>query len=336
MTPPGAARPADPFHPGPNAAMLPPEGQERQMSDYSTGAAYVDGAFMPLSEARIPITHWGYRRSDVTYDVVGVWEGNFFRLDDHIRRFRASMAKLRMTPRESDAEIREILNRVVALGGMRSAYVAMDCVRATPAPGMPRHPAFARAYIMAFAVPWVWVASPEMIERGLHLMIPKVRRIPPEAFDPRVKNFHWGDLTEGQFEALDAGADFAILLDADGNVTEGAGFNIFAVTNGAVATPDSGALEGITRASVIELCAELGIPCAVRPISAAEFCAADEIFACTTAGGIMPAARIDGRIMNNDRPGPLSMRIKDAFWRRRAEGWHATPVNYAAAEEIPA
>ena len=135
---------------------------------------------------------------------------------------------------------------------------------------------------------------------------------------------------------LDAGADFAILLDADGNVTEGAGFNIFAVTNGAVATPDSGALEGITRASVIELCAELGIPCAVRPISAAEFCAADEIFACTTAGGIMPAARIDGRIMNNDRPGPLSTRIKDAFWPRRAEGWHATPVNYAGAEEIPA
>lgn len=104
-------------------------------TDYSKGAAYLDGAFMPLAEARIPVTHFGYRRSDVTYDVVGVWEGNFFRLDDHIRRFRASMDRLRMTPPESDADIRGILNRLVAMAGLRSSYVAMDCLRATPPPG---------------------------------------------------------------------------------------------------------------------------------------------------------------------------------------------------------
>ena len=60
---------------------------------------------------------------------------------------------------------------------------------------------------------------------------------------------------------------------------------------------------------------------------------ADEIFLSTTAGGVMPASRIDGRIMGNDRPGPISTRIKDTFWARRAEGWHATPVNYAAATD---
>lgn len=298
------------------------------MSDYSKGAAYLDGEYMPVGEARIPITHWGYRRSDATYDVVGVWEGNFFRLDDHVARFRASMNRLRMRPKESDDEIRRILNRIVALAGLRSAYVAMDCLRATPPPGAPRHPAHTPCYLVCYAVPWVWVASEEMIERGMHLMIPKVRRIPPESFDPRIKNFHWGDLTEGQFEALDAGADFAILLDADGDVTEGAGFNVFSVSGGVVATPDRGALEGITRRSVMELCEELGLKLEVRPISAAEFRDADEIFTCTTAGGIMPASRIDGRIMNNDRPGPISTRLKDRFWAKRAEGWGATPVSY--------
>jgi branched-chain amino acid aminotransferase len=302
------------------------------MADYSKGAAYVDGVFMPLSEARIPVTHWGYRRSDVTYDVVGVWEGSFFRLDDHLSRFRASMNRLRMAPRESDDEIRAVLHRLLALSGLRSSYVAMDCLRASPPPGMPRHPAFAPSYLVCLAMPWVWVASPEMIDRGMHLMIPKVRRIPPESFDPRVKNFHWGDLTEGQFEALDAGADFAILLDEAGNVTEGPGFNIFCVTNGKVATPARGALEGITRASVMELCAELGLPCEVRDISAEEFRAADEIFAATTAGGVMPASRIDGRILGNDRPGPVSVRLKEAFWDKRAAGWHATPVNYDLGE----
>ncbi|MFV0473886.1 MAG: aminotransferase class IV [Pikeienuella sp.] len=298
------------------------------MSDYSKGAAYLNGDFMPIGEAAIPVAHWGYRRSDVTYDVVGVWEGNFFRLDDHVARFRASMNRLRMTPKESDGDIRRILHKVVALSGLRAAYVAMDCLRAVPPPGAPRHPAHTPCYLMCFAVPWVSVASEEQVERGMRLMIPKVRRIPPESFDPTVKNFHWGDLTEGQFEALDAGAEFAILLDAEGNVTEGAGFNVFSVTGGVVATPDRGALEGITRRSVMELCEELGLKLEIRPISAAEFREADEIFTCTTAGGIMPASRIDGRIMGNDRPGPISTRLKERFWSRRAEGWHATPVDY--------
>jgi branched-chain amino acid aminotransferase len=301
------------------------------MADYSKGAAYLEGEFMPIAEAKIPVTHFAYRRSDVTYDVVGVWEGNFFRLDDHIRRFRASMDRLRMQPPETDDDLRRILNRIVALSGLRSAYVAMDCLRASPPPGAPRHSAFARSYLSCFAVPWVNIVSPEQYERGLHLIIPRVQRIAPESFDPRVKNFHWGDLTEGQFEALEAGADTAVLLDAQGHVTEGPGFNVFCIRDGTVLSPRRGALDGVTRASVFELCEELGLPVEVRDITADEFREADEILACTTAGGIMPASRIDGRIMGNDRPGLISTRLKDLFWQKRAQGWHATPVDYSAA-----
>ncbi|PZX16477.1 branched-chain amino acid aminotransferase [Palleronia aestuarii] len=299
---------------------------------WAAGAAYLDGRFMPVGEAAIPVTDFGYRRSDVVYDVVGVWDGAFFRLDDHIARFRASMTALRLEPRETDEEIRAILHRVVATAGLRAAYVAMDCLRGVPSPGMPRHPAWARNYLMCFAVPWVSVASAEQMERGLHLVIAKeVRRIPPESVEPRVKNFHWGDLTRGLFEAQDAGADFAVLLDAEGNITEGPGFNVFMVKDGHVSTPARGGLDGITRDSVFELCAEMGYPAEARAIPAIEFTEADEIFACTTAGGIMPASRIEGRRMANDRPGPISTALRDAFWRRRSEGWHATPVDYGAA-----
>lgn len=298
------------------------------MSDFSKGAAYLDGHYMPLAEARIPVTEWAYRRSDVTYDVVGVWKGSFFRIDDHIRRFRASMTTIHMVPEETDEQIRQILTRVVQLSGLRDAYVSMECLRGAPPAGMPRHPAYARAYLCCYAVPWVWVAPPEMITRGMHLMIPKVRRIPVESFDPRVKNFHWGDLTEGLFEAKEAGADFPILLDPIGNVTEGPGFNVFVVRDGVVITPDRGALDGITRLSVLDLCEEFGLPLEVRPMTAQELREADEIFTCTTAGGIMPASRIDGRIMGNDRPGPISVKLKDRFWEKRAEGWHATAIDY--------
>ena len=303
----------------------------RSDNPFAVGAAYIDGRYMPIGQAAIPITDWGYRRSDVTYDVVGVWEGNFFRLDDHIRRFRASMQKLRFEPQESDEDIKTVLNRCVALSGLRNAYVAMDCLRGRPAAGKPYHPAYARNYMAAFAIPWVWVMSPEVQERGGHLIIGETLRIPPSSVDPTAKNFHWADLTRGQFEALDRGADFALLLDSDGNVTEGPGFNVFMVIDGVVVTPDAGVLEGITRKSVIEICGDLGIPAKVGKVSAEEARQADEIFLATTAGGVMPASRIDGRIMGNDRPGPISMKIRDTFWAKRADGWRATPVDYGAA-----
>ena len=211
---------------------------------YAAGAAYVDGRCMPVAEAAIPVTHFGWRRSDVTYDVVGVWEGSFFRLDDHLARFAASRAELRMTPQESDADLRAILHRVVALSGLRSAYVSMECLRGVPVPGKPRHPAFVPAYTIAMAIPWVWVAPPEMIERGMHLMVSATLRIPPESVEPRAKNFHWGDMTRAQFEALEVEADFAILPDLAGNITEGPGFNVFSVTAGVVSTPIRGGTDG--------------------------------------------------------------------------------------------
>ena len=296
---------------------------------WSDGAAYINGRFMPVAEAAIPITDWGYRRSDVTYDVVSVWGGAFFRLDDHIRRFRRSMNALRLSPPEDDDAIRRVLAECVRRSGLREAYVAMDCLRGTPKPGLPRHPANCGNYLAAYAIPFVWVMSPEMQARGAHLIVAKTPRIPDDSVDPKVKNFHWGDLTRGLFEAQERGADNCVMLDREGYVTEGPGFNVFSVTGGAVATSDHGSLEGVTRLSVQELCAEFGISFAIRKLPVAELREADEIFLATTAGGIMPASRLDDRILGNDRPGPISSRLREAFWAKRAEGWHATPIDYA-------
>lgn len=303
--------------------------------DWSAGAAYIDGRFMPLAEAKIPVTEWGYRRSDVTYDVTGVFFGAFFRLDDHIARFRRSMERMRMQPNESDAEIREVLLELVRRTGLREAYVAMDCLRSRPPRGMPMLPVHARAYLVCFAVPWVWLFSEEQQARGVHAMIAKTPRIPAASVDPTVKNFHWGDLTAALFEAHDAGFDTAVLLDSAGNVTEGPGYNVFAVIDGTVVSPPEGALEGITRRSVFELCEALGIPCEVRPISAQELEEADEIFFSTTAGGVMPVSRLGGRILGNDRPGPISASLRETFWDKRRQGWHATPVDYEGESARP-
>jgi len=294
--------------------------------DWRHGAAYIDGNFMPLKDAKIPVTDFGYRRSDVTYDVVGVYYGFFFRLDDHIRRFRTSMNKLRMHPNESDEQIAEILHELVKRTGMREAYVAMDCLRGRPPAGKPLHPAYSRNYLVCFVMPWVWVFSEEQQARGVHAIIAKTPRIPSESVDPTVKNFHWGDLTKANFEAFDQGAETAILLDQDGNVTEGPGFNVFMVNGSVVTSSDHGALEGITRESVRDLCGELGLQFESGAIPRAEIENAEEVFFSTTAGGIMPVSRLGKRILGNDRPGPISQKLRNAFWEKRRNGWLGTQV----------
>lgn len=297
---------------------------------FAAGCGWQDGAYRPIAELTVSVLDWGFNKSDVTYDVVHVWGGGFFRLDDHLERFWRSMAGLRMAIDLDRVAVAGILHGCVARSGLREAYVAMVTTRGVPLPGMPRKPSLLQNRFLAYAIPWVDVIAPEVQDRGAHLIVARTPRIAAASVDPTIKNYHWGDLIRAQFEAEDAGVDAAVLLDADGYVTEGPGFNVFAVIDGCVVSPDRGALEGITRRSVLELCDDLGIPNAIRPLTADELREADEVFTSTTAGGVMPASRIDGRIKGNDRPGPISARLREAYWRRHEEGWHRTPVDYGA------
>ena len=293
---------------------------------FADGAAFVDAGYVPIAKARVSVLDWGFTRSDVTYDVVHVWKGSFFRLEDHLDRFLRSCEKLRLMPPGRD-EIREVLMECVRLSGLRDSYVEMICTRGAPAPGS-RDPRTCSNRFLAFAVPFIWVVTPEQQERGAHIVISEVPRIPPASVDPTVKNFHWGDLTRALFEAHDRGADTAVLVDADGFISEGPGFNVFCVRDGRVRTPEGTVLEGITRRSVRELCEEIGVPFELGRVTPDELRDADEVFLSTTAGGVMPVSRVDDRILSNDRPGPLSVKLRELYWSRQEAGWHATPVDY--------
>ncbi|MBR1234762.1 aminotransferase class IV [Bradyrhizobium sp. AUGA SZCCT0182] len=299
---------------------------------YPDGAGYVRGRYVPIAEATLPVTDWGFTRSDVVYDVVHVFKGGFFRLRDHLDRFERSMEKRRIHPPEDRAAIEAILHRCVALTGLANAYVAMVASRGRPRVMGSRRPADCENHLIAYALPWIDVVPKDVQARGAHVFIASTPRVPDASVDPTVKNYQWNDLTSGLMEAHDAGFDTAVLCDAQGFLTEGPGFNVFVVRDGRVSTPDRGSLRGITRQSVLDLCAELGIEAAVEPIPRSALDHADEVFLATTAGGVMPASRIGGRILGNDRPGPISTRLKDIYWRKHDEGWHHTPVRYQLAE----
>lgn len=309
----------------PAPAPLPPA---PECGRFDGGCAFVEGAYVPLSEAKISLFDWGFTRSDATYDVASTWGGAFFRLQDHLERFEASLAKLRLSTPYDRAQLREILHGCVRGGGLKDAYVGMVCTRGVPPRGA-RDPRLATNRFYAFALPYVWIAPPEKQGAGIDLHIATGRiRIPARAVDPTIKNYHWQDLVAGLFEAYDLGRDTVVLLDADGQVTEGPGFNVFMVKRGVVRTIDHGVLEGVSRRTVIECCRSLGVPIEIGPLREDEFRAADEVFLSSTGGGVLPIARLDG-VPLPAFPGPVTQKLHAAYWALREDPRHRDPVRYA-------
>jgi branched-chain amino acid aminotransferase len=292
------------------------------------GVAFMDGRWMPLAEASVPILDRGFVRSDATYDVAHVWKGRFFRLADHVERFQASMAGLRMSLPYSAEQIGGIMVECAARSGLRDAYVQVTCTRGMPPAGT-RDPRRCRNRLYVFAQPFVWIADEQQRRDGLRMILSRTQRIPPESLDQRIKNFHWLDLTMGIFEAYDRDATVAAMPAADGTITEGPGFNIFVVKDGALATPERGLFEGITRRTVFEIAADLQLRCDVRAVRAEEVAAADEIFVTSTAGGVTPVTTYEGRPVGDGKPGPLTARITELYWRRHEDEAFCTPVPYA-------
>lgn len=298
-------------------------------ASFRRGAAFVEGDFVPVAEAKISILDAGFSRSDVTYDVVAVWNGAFFRLDDHLDRFERSCASLRMQPPFDRTEIASILTDLVRLSGLRSSYVDMICTRGAPRDGS-RDPRTYENRFFAYAVPFVWILpNANSSEHGMQAIIARtVQRIPESSVDPRVKNFHWGDLTRGLYEAYDRGGLHPILLDADGLVTEGAGYNVFALVEGQLLTPAGGALEGVTRKTVLEFAEREGIAAAGVALTEEAFRQATEMFATSTAGGVMAITSLDGEPVGDGRVGPVTRRLRDLYWEAHADPRYITKIDY--------
>ncbi|MCW2848476.1 MAG: hypothetical protein JWR90_2450 [Marmoricola sp.] len=292
---------------------------------FTNGAAFIDGEVVAMIDARIPITDTGFTRSDLTYDVVSVWDGAFFRLEDHLDRFLRNCRRLRLTPPHDRDEIREVLIGLIEVSGLRESYVEMICTRGPSVNGSRDPRTFVNCFY-AFAIPYVWILEPETAE-GMDAVIAKTsRRIPADSVDPTVKNFHWADLTKGLFEAYDRGADQALLLDHQGNLTEGPGYNVFAVIASRLLTPATGVLEGITRRTILELAEEQGIETWATEISEADLRTATELFATSTAGGVMPITRLDGRPVADGQVGGVTKRLRQRYWAVHADGPFATRV----------
>ena len=293
---------------------------------FPQGYAWIDNKYVELAEAKIPILDWGFLRSDATYDVVHVWKGRFFRLDKHIDRFFESAKKLRMPCQISRDELKKILANCVSKGKLESAYVEMIQTRGM-SPKFVRDPRLATPRVMAFAVPFGWILKQEDFEKGLNVLLTDIKRIPPSSVDPTIKNYHWMDLVTGMLDAYEKGSDTAVLVDENNNITEGPGFNLFCVNGSGIFTPDHGVLEGITRQSVFDLAKELHLPITKKSISVEELYNAEELFATSTAGGIMPITKVSGKEIGKGSVGNLTRQLHKLYWQKHSDDSWSTSIS---------
>lgn len=306
---------------------------EANTNPFAKGIAWIEGELVPLAEARIPLLDQGFMHSDLTYDVPSVWDGRFFRLDDHIARLEASCKKLRLKLPLPRDEVKQILIDMVAKSGIRDAFVELIVTRGLKGVRGSKPEEIINNLYM-FIQPYVWVMEPEIQPIGGSAVVARtVRRVPPGSIDPTVKNLQWGDLVRGLFEAADRGATYPFLTDGDANLTEGSGFNVILVKDGKLFTPDRGVLQGITRRSVFDVAKANNIEVRVEfvPVELAYNC--DEIFMCTTAGGIMPITSLDGQSVNGGKIGPITKLIWDGYWALHYDPAFSFEINYHVAQK---
>jgi branched-chain amino acid aminotransferase len=237
-----------------------------------------------------------------------------FRLDAHMRRFLDSAGFYEITLGYSFDQLCAASLEVVRANKLENAYLRplaffdshtfsvwpKDCPVSVAIIGVP-----GRAYIQG---------GPE---QGVRVTVSTVRRIDPSTLPPFVKACgHYTNSVRAVQEAIRRGYDEALLLNTKGDVAEGSGENLFVVKNGTIVTNDIDAsiLLGVTRDSILQIARDLGLPVVIRPISLADVQTADELFFSGTAVEVTPVREVDGRVVADGKPGPISQRIQKTFF----------------------
>lgn len=280
---------------------------------------YLNGKLVPKAQATVSVFDHGFLYGDGVFEGIRVYDGNIFRLEEHIDRLYESAKtidlKIPLTP---DKMTRATLDTVAA-NGKRDAYIRLVVSRGFGDLGI--DPVNCPEPTVAIIVDSIALYPQEMYETGISLVTSSVRRIPQECFDPRVKSLNYLNNILAKIEARKAGVPEAIMLNHQGYVAECTADNLFMIKGGEVRTPDlmQGALGGITRQTVLEIARDHELKTHETVLGLHDLYNADEVFLTGTGAEIMPVIEIDGRKIGNGKPGEVTHMLLAAFRELRTK-----------------
>jgi len=275
---------------------------------------YINGGFFRREEARISVFDSGYLVGDGVWEGLRLHEGAFAFLDEHLDRlFQGAKAiglEIRMTREEITAALHETARRNGMTDGVHVRLMVTRGDKKTPS----QDPRLVVGGPNVVIIAEHKKADPEVKERGVSLFTSTVRRPPPDTLDQRLNCHSKLHEVVALVQALEAGADEALMLDPTGAVATCNATNFFVVRRGEVWTSTGQySLNGITRRMVIELCKADGVPVSERPFSLTDVYDADEAFVTGTFGGLTPVVKVDGRTIGGEGMGPMTRRLNDLY-----------------------
>ena len=284
------------------------------------GLIWFDGELVPWRDARVHVLthtlHYG----------LGCFEGvrayatpkgtAIFRLKAHTKRLFNSAHILQMAMPWTQGEINEAQRLVVRENGLEEAYLRPMCFLGSEGMGLRAEGLTTHCIIAAW--PWPSYMDPEAKERGIRVKTASYTRHHVNITMCKAKaNGNYINSMLALREALDAGAEEALLLDNEGYVAEGSGENIFLVRDGVLHTPElTSCLDGITRNTIFALAEDQGLKIVERRITRDEVYISDEAFFTGTAAEVLPIRELDGRQIGTGARGPITTALQDAYFEQ--------------------
>ena len=286
---------------------------------------YINGQYLPLSEAGISPLDQGFLLGDGIFDVVSCWQGTIFKLEQHVDRFFDSLRAARLESTLSKQQWCDAIIEAVRKNELADASIRFIVTRGVPQ-GVVADPRNISPTEIIWVAPYIFLADEEKRASGVRMMISATRGFAPDTLDPRFKCLDRLASQLVRLEALEAGYDDALWLDSHGYVAEAAASNVFMVKAGKLYTPASGILRGITRETFCELASRAGIEVCESNITAFDLYAADEVFTTSTAGGALAVREIAGREIPSPVPVPVTKQLDEMYWAMRDSGEYGTRI----------
>lgn len=276
---------------------------------------YLDGKFVDEAEAKISVFDHGLLYGDGVFEGIRLYDGNIFRLEEHLERLEYSAKAILLQIPLSRAELSQATCEACRINGLTDAYIRLVVTRGVGDLGLaPWNCAKPSLFIIASKIA---LYPPEHYRDGLSIVTVPTRRIGPASLPPTIKSLNYLNNILGKIEAKQFGALEAIMLNEQGFVAECTADNVFIVHKGVLLTPPAsqGALRGITRGAILDIAKDLNLPVRETDLTRYDLWCADECFLTGTGAEVIPVVKLDGRTIGAGRPGPQTHRILEAFRR---------------------
>jgi branched-chain amino acid aminotransferase len=274
---------------------------------------YLNGKMVPEAQAKVSVFDHGLLYGDGVFEGIRAYNGRVFKLEEHIERLYMSAKAICLDIGMDPEAMSRAVVKTCKANGLRDGYIRLVVTRGVGTLGL--NPYLCKAAQVIIIAADIQLYPKKLYDKGLTVVTLGTMRNVPEAVNPRIKSLNYLNNVLAKIEAVNAGVAEGIMLNSQGYVAEATGENIFAVRGGTLVTPPPwcGALEGITRNTVMNLAHEAGYAVKEDVISRYDLYVADEVFLTGTAAEIVGVVQIDRRTIGAGKPGPMTRELSAAF-----------------------